>query len=89
MGEAWPPRARVALAVAITGIFLAGGSTAGAALTASYGGLLRSVPCPDPGAALCTGLYYGYGIPGVVLALLAIAGLAAAAAGLRTVLRPG
>ncbi len=64
-------------AALVIGGFVAGVSLVGAAIIDSYGGMFGSVRCFDPNVPLCTGLYFGYGIPGVAPLVFVVLGLVA------------
>lgn len=63
-------------AALIIGGFVVGVSLVCAAIIDSYDGTFASVRCFDPNIPLCTGLYYGYGMPGIVPLFAAALGIA-------------
>lgn len=60
---------------------MAGASVVGLGTVLSYGGMFSSVRCPDPSAPECTGLYYNYGVTGLLLLVPAALGLVVSAVG--------
>jgi hypothetical protein len=82
-------RAILVAAMLVGGAFVVGVALVVVAIIDSYDGMLVSVRCTDPNSPLCTGMYCGYGIPGIVLALAGCGGLALLAAGSVFLLRPG
>ena len=54
---------------------MVGASLAALAIVMSYGGMVSSVRCTDPSGPACTGLYYNYGVTGLMLLLPVALGL--------------
>ena len=86
---------RVCLSAAalIIGGFVVGIGVVGAGIISAYGGMFNSVRCIDPNVPACTGLYYYYGVPGVLPLSAGILGLAIIVTGMlalrRSFQRPG
>ncbi len=75
-------RISLSIAALIVGGLLVGTGAAGVAIISSYGGMFGSVRCFDPNVPACTGLYYYYGVPGILLLAAAVVGLVVIAAGI-------
>jgi len=70
------------LAALIIGGFVVGICAESAAIISSYSGMFDSVRCFDPNVPACTGLYYYYGIPGVLPLSAGVLGLAVIVTGI-------
>lgn len=75
-------RVHLSAAALIVGGFLVGTGVVGAGMISSYGGMFDSVRCIDPTVPACTGLYYYYGVPGVIPLSAGILGLAMVVTGI-------
>lgn len=69
-------RVYLSAAALIIGGFVVGIGVLGAGIISSYGGMFDSVRCIDPNIPACTGLYFYYGIPGVIPFSAGLLGLA-------------
>jgi hypothetical protein len=69
-------------AVLVIGGIVVGIGVVGAGIISSYGGMFNSVRCTNPNLPACTGLYYYYGVPGVLPLATGIFGLALVATGI-------
>ncbi|MBC7763604.1 MAG: hypothetical protein H7201_17810 [Candidatus Saccharibacteria bacterium] len=69
-------RVYLSAAALIIGGFVVGIGIVSAGVISSYGGMYDSVRCTDPNVPACTGLYYYYGMPGVIPLSAGILGLA-------------